>query len=103
MTTRITEFEGTATMQAILKLEGTLLLIDAQILEEACDRLMRKGRSVTINLSGIGFVTDAAAEILCRLRRTKGVVLEGMHLFVRQVIDMNEAALNNGNKKDGQS
>ena len=103
MTTRITEFEGKATMQAILKLEGTLLQIDAQVLEEACERLIRKGRAITINLSGIRFVTDGAAQVLCRLKRSRGVVLEGMHLFVQQVIEMNEADLNNGNKKDGQS
>ena len=103
MTTRITQFENEKTRQTILKLEGTLLLPDAQVLEAACQDLCQNGTRVTVNLSGVGFVTDSAAEILCRLRKTCGVVLEGMHLFVQQVIEITDAALNNGDKKDGQS
>jgi anti-anti-sigma factor len=94
MTTRITQMEGrVAGGKALLRVEGTLGLADAELLEQVCaDLKARTGASVTLDLTDISFLDQAGAEVLARLRREQEVSLQGLHLFVRQVMEIAERA-----------
>jgi anti-anti-sigma regulatory factor len=88
MTTRITEIEGQGDGDAVLKVEGSLTLEDARLLEKVCHDLReRQGGGVRIDLAGLSFLDDESASLLRRLKRLPGVELEGAHLFVWQVIE----------------
>ena len=91
MTTRITQIEEQGERDATLKVEGSLTLEDARILEEVCEHLRGgNGRVVRIDLAGLSFLDDESATLLRRLKRQPGILLEGAHLFVREVIEQDE-------------
>ena len=88
MTTRITRVEDEKTNRMVLKLEGTLTAADARLLEEICIDLRDElGYGITIDFTGVNFVGRNGAEILCRLKETPDLTMEGMHLFVQQIMD----------------
>jgi len=75
----------------VLKVEGTLHLRDAELLEKICrDVSGQTGRSVTLDLASISFIDSDSASVLCRLRREQGVTLEGLHLFIGKVVELAE-------------
>ena len=87
----------------ILKLEGLLTLADAKLLEEICTDLRDElGYGITIDLAGVSFLGNQSAKILCRLKTMPELTLQGMHLFVEQILEATEAAQQNGKEKDGQ-
>lgn len=92
MTTRITQLEGrVAGGQALLRVEGTLGLADAKLLEQVCtDLRAQTGASVTVDLADISFLDSEGASVLARLRREQEVTLDGLHFFLQQVIDIAE-------------
>lgn len=86
----------------VLKLEGTLTAADARLLEEICTDLREElGYGITIDFAGVNFVGRHSAEILCRLKATPDLTMEGMHLFVQQIMESTEAAQRNGEEGDG--
>ncbi|MET0647266.1 MAG: STAS domain-containing protein [Pyrinomonadaceae bacterium] len=94
MTTRITQLEGrVAGGRALLRVEGTLGRVEAELLEQVCSDLKAQtGASVTIDLTDISFLDSESASVLARLRREQEVDLEGVHFFVQQVIEIAERA-----------
>jgi anti-anti-sigma factor len=94
MTTRITQLEGRiAGGRALLRVEGTLGLADAELLEQVCtDLKSQTGASVTLDLTEVSFLDGESASVLARLRREHEVKLEGVHFFVQQVIEIAERA-----------
>ena len=103
MTTRITRVEDENSNRMILKLEGTLTLADARLLEEICTDLRDElGYGITIDLAGVNFLGNQSAKILCRLKAMPELAFQGMHLFVQQIIEATEAALRNGKERDGE-
>jgi hypothetical protein len=77
--------------KTVLKVEGTLHLRDAELLEKICrDVTGQTGRSVTLDLASISFIDSDSASVLCRLRREQGVTLEGLHLFIGKVVELAE-------------
>ena len=74
----------------MLKVEGTLALEDAGLLEAVCGEL--RGQSdapLRVDLSNITFLDSESAAVLCRLKR-QGVSLEGLDLFVKKVVELAE-------------
>lgn len=95
MTTRITRIEGKRASQMVLKLEGAVTVSDARLLEEICEDLQREvAQAITIDMSGVNFLATQSAEIICRLKETPGLTIEGAHLFVQQIIESVEARKN---------
>ena len=94
MTTRITQLEGrVAGGRALLRVEGSLELADAQLLERVCtDLKAQTGASVTVDLTEISFLDSESASVLARMRREQEINLEGIHFFVQQVIEIAERA-----------
>lgn len=92
MTTRITQLEGRVTGgRALIRVEGSLGLTDAKLLEQVCvDLMAQTGASVTVDLADISFLDSESASVLLRLRREQDVNLEGVHFFIQQVIEIAE-------------
>ncbi|SRR6266550_1210665 len=82
------DFESQTT---VLKVEGTLYLRDAELLEKICrDVTGQTGRPVTLDLASISFIDSDSASVLCRLKREQGATLEGLHLFIEKVVELAE-------------
>jgi anti-anti-sigma regulatory factor len=95
--------EDEKTRRMILKLEGALTAADARLLEEICADLKEDfDYGITIDFAGVNFVGRQSAAILCRLKETPDLTMEGMHLFVQQIMDSTEAAQRNGKEGDGE-
>jgi anti-anti-sigma regulatory factor len=76
----------------MLKVEGTLYLEDAELLEKICrDIGVESGRHITLDLADISFLDSDGASVLSRLKHEQGVSLEGLHLFIAKVIELTEA------------
>ena len=79
----------------VLKLEGTLTVADAKLLEEICADLRDElGYGITIDLAGVDFLGHQSARILSRLKDSPDLSLKGMHFFVQQIMDSVEAEQN---------
>lgn len=91
MTTRITQVEGGQGVRAVLRVEGSLGAAEVEVLEKACAEVRAQtGRDVVLDLAGLSFLDGESASALARLRREQNVALDGLHLFVQQVIDLAE-------------
>jgi anti-anti-sigma regulatory factor len=90
MPTRITELESRDQATRLLRVEGTLTLEDAELLEHVCDELLEQsGAGIRVDLSSITFLDSESASVLCRLKQ-RGVSLEGLDLFVKKVVELAE-------------
>jgi|KBSSwiStaDraftv2_1062776.scaffolds.fasta_scaffold12935_6 anti-anti-sigma regulatory factor len=90
MTTRITQVDGQTGKITTLRVEGSLRLADAELLESTYQELISKqdGR-IAIDLAGTNFLDSDSASVLCRLKRS-GVELIGLHYFVQQILQAAE-------------
>lgn len=90
MTTRITQVEGQTGTITTLRVEGSLRLPDAELLESTYLELHAKHEGgIAIDLAGTSFLDSESASVLCRLKR-RGVELIGLHYFVQQIIQAAE-------------
>jgi len=91
MPTRITQVDAQDADATTLRVEGSLYLADAELLERVCRDIQREtGRAVTLDLADLSFLDSDSASVLSRMRRELGVTLEGLHLFVQKVIELAE-------------
>ena len=78
--------------EILLKVEGTLHLRDAELLEKICRGIAEEtGHRLTLDLADLSFLDSDSASVLCRLKREQNVALEGLHLFIAKVIELTEA------------
>ncbi len=90
MPTRITQVGHQTGATRKLKVEGTLTLADAELLEGICNELCgQSGSCIIVDLADITFLDSASAWVLCRLKR-QGISLEGLDLFVQKVVELAE-------------
>jgi anti-anti-sigma regulatory factor len=90
MTTRITQIDGQTEKITTLRVEGSLRLADAELLESTYRELRAKHQGrIAIDLAGTSFLDSDSASILCRLKDS-GVELIGLHYFVQQLIQAAE-------------
>ena len=76
----------------LLKVEGSLYLQDAELLERVCrDIGEQTGGHLILDLADLSFLDSESASVLCRLKREQDVSLEGLHLFIAKVIELTEA------------
>jgi anti-anti-sigma regulatory factor len=81
----------TGLVPTVFKVEGTLYLRDAELLEKICrDVGIQTGRPVTLELGGLSFLDSDSAAVLCRMKREQNVSLEGLHLFIEKVVELTE-------------
>jgi len=81
----------TVTAPTVFKVEGTLYLSDAELLEKICrDVRNQTKRPVTLELDGLSYLDSDSAAVLCRMKREQNVTLEGLHLFIEKVVELTE-------------
>jgi anti-anti-sigma regulatory factor len=90
MTSRITQVNGHPEKTMTLRVEGSLHLADAELLESTYLELRAKhDGNIAIDLAGTSFLDSDSASVLCRLKE-RGVELIGLHYFVQQLIQAAE-------------
>jgi anti-anti-sigma regulatory factor len=90
MPTRITQLESEDGTRTILRVEGSLTLEDAELLERICGDLREQsGNSLSIDLADLNFLDSESASVLYRLKQD-GVELEGLHYFIQKEIELIE-------------
>ena len=78
--------------ETVLKVEGSLYLEDAELLEVICRDIGREtNRGIVLELADLSFLDSESASVLCRLKREQNVSLEGLHLFIAKVVELTEA------------
>ena len=91
MPTRITEVGTPDAERTTLRVEGSLGVEEAELVEKVCRDLRREtGRRITLDLADLSFIDSDSAQILCRLRAEQDVTLEGLHLFIQRVVELAE-------------
>ncbi len=91
MTTRITQVSDHDTETTTLRVEGSIRLADAELLEATYVELRTKhAHRIAIDLADTRFLDSESASILCRLRET-GAELIGLHFFVERIIEAAES------------
>lgn len=68
-----------------LRVEGSLRLPEAEMLETVCRDLQQK-RNLVIDLAGVTFLDDGSASVLRRLKSQPGTRLTGLRLFTERMI-----------------
>ncbi|MCI0388656.1 MAG: hypothetical protein MOB07_07800 [Acidobacteria bacterium] len=90
MPTRITQVGCQAGTNLRIKVEGTLTLANAVLLEGICNKLCEQSDSgVSVDLADITFLDSESASVLCSLKG-RGISLEGLDLFLRKVVELAE-------------
>ena len=81
----------TGIVPTVFKVEGSLYLRDAELLEKICrDVRNQTKRPVTLELDGLSYLDSESAAVLCRMKREQNVSLEGLHLFIEKVVELTE-------------
>jgi anti-anti-sigma regulatory factor len=90
MPTRITQLGDDPQGGVVLRVEGTLVRKDAELLECVCAdiRRQRPGARVTLDLADLTFLDSESASVLSRMRRQQGVALDGVQFFVQRVVEL---------------
>lgn len=79
------------TEPTVFKVEGTLHLKAAELLERICrDVRDRTKRPVALELAGLSYLDSDSAAVLCRMKREQNISLEGLHLFIEKVVELTE-------------
>ena len=79
------------TVPTVFKVEGTLHLQDAELLERLCrDVSDQTKQPVTLELDGLRYLDSDSAAVLCRMKREQNVCLKGLHLFIEKVVELSE-------------
>ena len=79
------------TVPTVFKVEGTLHLQDAELLEKICrDVGNQTKRPVTLELDGLSYLDSDSAAVLCRMKREQNVSLKGLHLFIEKLVELTE-------------
>ena len=92
MPTQITQIDDADGARTTLRIAGSLTLADAELIARICAGLheQRDAIEITLDLADLSFLDSEGAAVLARLKRQHGVMLDGVHLFVQQVIDQTE-------------
>jgi anti-anti-sigma factor len=90
MPTNIRQIDSDDGLKTILRVEGSLTLIDAELLERICTDLREKSDAqLVIDLTDLNFLDSESASVLHRLKK-QGVELEGLHYFIQKEIELVE-------------
>ncbi|MEO6393023.1 MAG: STAS domain-containing protein [Pyrinomonadaceae bacterium] len=92
MPTRITQIEDESAGRTILRVEGSVELADAELLQRLSHDLLSNGaKAITLDLTDITFLDSESGSVLAQLKR-QGVTLDGIHTIVQREIESAEHA-----------
>lgn len=88
MATNITQIDDNERNRMILRIDGTMTVDDAILVERIAKNLhASREKKVTIDLADLDFLDSESAPILKRLENTDGFELEGTELFLQTAIN----------------
>lgn len=91
MPTQITQLDEADGAHTTLRIAGSLTLTDAELIARICMGLQaQRDVRITLDLSELNFLDSESAAVLTRLQEQHGITLDGVHLFVQQLIDQTE-------------
>ena len=92
MPTNITQVEDTERGKTILRVEGSMTLEDAVLLEKIALSLREQTEeNVTLDLADLHFLDSESAPILKRLEREHGFEVEGLMIFLQKAVEETES------------
>ncbi len=87
MPTNITQIEDTERGKTILRVEGSMTLRDAVLLEKiALDLRAQLNRNLTLDFADLHFMDSESAPILMRLEREHEFEIEGIEYFLQKIV-----------------
>lgn len=88
MATQINQIDDSERRTSTLRIEGELLGEDASLLERIGVEIREAtGNQVIIDVADLDFMDSEAAPILRRLGRLEGFSIQGMEIFLQNVIN----------------
>ena len=91
MPTTLTQLEDPERGKTILRVEGSMTLDDALLLEKiALDLRAGLEKNLTIDLADLFFLDSDSAPILKRLEREHGFEIEGIEVFLQNIVTETE-------------
>lgn len=91
MPTQITKIELNSGRRILLRVEGEMLLHDAELIERIVRQTFEKlGTTVIIDLADLDFLDSESASILRRLEQRGEAQIDGVEIFLQTAVDMAE-------------
>ena len=92
MPTNITQVEDTERGKTILRVEGSMTLADALLLEKIALSLREQTENnVTLDLADLHFLDSESAPILKRMEREHEFEIEGLMIFLQKAVEETES------------
>ncbi|MBA3784685.1 MAG: STAS domain-containing protein [Acidobacteria bacterium] len=91
MPTNIQQIEDIERGKMILRVEGEMTRIDAELLEKiALEMREETGKNLTIDLADLHFLDSDGATVLKRMTDEHGFEIEGLLMFLQRAVEENE-------------
>ncbi|CAN5734109.1 hypothetical protein BH24ACI1_BH24ACI1_13540 [soil metagenome] len=91
MPTNIQQIEDIERGKMILRVEGEMTRIDAELLEKIALEMRREtGKNLTIDLADLHFLDSDGAPVLKRMADEHGFEIEGLLMFLQRAVEENE-------------
>lgn len=91
MPTKFTQLEDTGRGKTVLRVEGSLYLEDARLLEKiALGLRAESGKNLTVDFADVHFMDSESAPVVKRLKDEHGFEIEGVEYFLQRVVDETE-------------
>lgn len=91
MPTLITQVEDAERGKTVLRVEGSMTLEDAILLEKiAIDIRRETAKNITLDFADLTFLDSESAPILKRLEREHNFEIEGLMIFLQKIVDETE-------------
>lgn len=87
MPTNITQMEDAERGKTVLRVEGSLYIDDALLLEKiALDLRAKNGKNLTLDFGDLHFMDSDSAPVVKRLEREHKFEVEGIEYFLQRVV-----------------
>lgn len=91
MPTQITEIVDLERGKTILRVEGSMMLDDAVLLEKiALAMRAESGGNLTLDFADLDFLDSESAPVIKRLEREHGFEIEGIEIFLQAIVNQTE-------------
>lgn len=91
MPTHITQIEDATRGKTVLRVEGSMTLEDAVLLEKiALDMRDEIGKNLTLDFANLNFLDSESAPVLKRLEREHNFEIEGLMIFLQKIVEETE-------------
>ncbi len=88
MATTINQIEDVENGTIILRVAGSMELEDAVLLKKIALQIRSEhGKNITVDLADLHFLDSESAPILKKIEREDGFTIEGMEIFLQNVVN----------------